>query len=388
MSKHTIMGGKVHVYKREHSSVWQCSTYLAGKNHRVTTKEESLSLAKDFAEDWYLELRGKHRAGELTSEKTFAFAARKFTEEYVVITSGERNEKYVKDHQSRLRNHLLPYFGKKGLSEITAGAVQEYRAFRLNVGEGRRAPSRSTLHHEIVTLRQVLKTANRHGWLKGLPDLSTPYRASAKVSHRAWFSPDEYRQLYTATRENARKAQGRPWAWSAAQLHDKVLFLANTGIRPDEANWLEYRDVEIVEDDATGETILEIQVRGKRGVGYCKSTTGAVRPFQRMVERNQPDPTDRLFPVDHKRQFNRILEEQNLKFDREGNRRTLYSLRHSYISFRLLEGADIYQIAKNCRTSVEMIEKHYAVHLKNALDAAAINRRKSRPAVMRASQQK
>ena len=56
-----------------------------------------------------------------------------------------------------------------------------------------------------------------------------------------------------------------------------------------------------------------------------------------MVERNQPDPTDRLFPVDHKKQFNRILREQNLKFDREGNRRTLYSLRHSYISFRLLE---------------------------------------------------
>lgn len=43
---------------------------------------------------------------------------------------------------------------------------------------------------------------------------------------------------------------------------------------------------------------------------------------------------------------------------RIGNRRTLYSLRHSYISFRLLEGADIYQFAKNCRTSVEMIEKH------------------------------
>ena len=48
------------------------------------------------------------------------------------------------------------------------------------------------------------------------------------------------------------------------------------------------------------------------------------------------------------------------------------------VSFRLLEGADIYQIAKNCRTSVEMIEKHYAVHLKNSLDAAAINVRKSR----------
>lgn len=101
MSKHTIMGGKVHVYMRENSSVWQCSTYLGGKNHRVSTKEESLSQAKEFAEDWYLGLRGKHRAGELKNEKTFAFAARKFTEEYVVITGGERNEKYVKDHQSQ-----------------------------------------------------------------------------------------------------------------------------------------------------------------------------------------------------------------------------------------------------------------------------------------------
>jgi hypothetical protein len=45
-----------------------------------------------------------------------------------------------------------------------------------------------------------------------------------------------------------------------------------------------------------------------------------------------------------------------------------------------MEGADIYQIAKNCRTSVEMIEKFYAVHLKNTLDAAAINVRRDKPA--------
>jgi len=229
-----------------------------------------------------------------------------------------------------------------------------------------------------VTLRLVLKAAVRHDWLAHLPDLSAPYRTSGKVAHRAWFSPDEYRALYTATRENARQAAGTRHALAAEQLHDKVLFLANTGIRPDEAKHLQYRDVTVVKDEATGEEILEIEVRGKRGVGYCKSMAGAVRPFLRMKERSQPAPTDRLFPTDHKRQFNRILEELNLKFDREGNRRTLYSLRHSYISFRLLEGADIYQIAKNCRTSVEMIEKHYAVHLKNHLDTAAINRRKLR----------
>jgi hypothetical protein len=42
-----------------------------------------------------------------------------------------------------------------------------------------------------------------------------------------------------------------------------------------------------------------------------------------------------------------------------------------------MEGADIYQIAKNCRASVEMIEKYYAAHLNNTLDTSAINVRKS-----------
>lgn len=45
-----------------------------------------------------------------------------------------------------------------------------------------------------------------------------------------------------------------------------MLFCANTSLRPDEARRLEFRDVSIVEDDATGKTILEIEVRGKRGV--------------------------------------------------------------------------------------------------------------------------
>jgi integrase len=73
------------------------------------------------------------------------------------------------------------------------------------------------------------------------------------------------------------------------------------------------------------------------------------------------------------------LDRTKLKFDRDGKPRTAYSLRHTYICMGLMEGADSYQIAKNCRTSVEMIEKHYAIHLKNTLDAAAINVLKARP---------
>ena len=86
-----------------------------------------------------------------------------------------------------------------------------------------------------------------------------------------------------------------------------------------------------------------------------------------------PEATDLIFPKWQRELFKTILDEQNLRFDREGRPRTAYSLRHTYICLRLMEGADIYQIAKNCRTSVEMIEKYYAAHIKTLLDAAAIN---------------
>ncbi|HVX12040.1 MAG TPA: hypothetical protein VHC22_12740 [Pirellulales bacterium] len=268
------------------------------------------------------------------------------------------------------------------VSDITAGTVQDYRAHRVTSRKDKKTgepkpPARSTMHHEIVTLRQVLKTAHRHGWLQFLPDLSPPYKTAGKIMHRAWFSPEEYRTLYEATRRRAHQPLKKRWRWQSEQLHDYVLFMANTGLRPDEAARLEFRDVRIVKDVATRQTILEIEVRGKRGVGYCKSTTGAVLPFQRLRKRNDPQPTDRLFPKKHRELFNAILDELGLKVDRDGHRRTAYSLRHTYICLRLMEGADIYQIAKNCRTSVEMIEKFYAVHLKNTLDAAAINVRRS-----------
>jgi integrase len=81
----------------------------------------------------------------------------------------------------------------------------------------------------------------------------------------------------------------------------------------------------------------------------------------------------KVFPDYNRDLFNKILEEENLKFDRDGQRRTAYSLRHTYISMRLMEGANIHQVANNCRTSVQMIEQFYAAHIKDRLDAAAIN---------------
>ncbi|MGA8940073.1 MAG: site-specific integrase [Acidobacteriaceae bacterium] len=400
---HTILGGKVHVYKRPNSSSWQCATYLAGKNRRTTTKEDSLSKAKEFAEDWYLQLRGKLRDGELKTGRLFRDAAKLYLRVFDIMTQGQRSSKYASGQHARANVHLVPFFGSMVLPEITAGKINEYRIHRLEEAKASRGkpPAHSTMHQEIVTLRQIFKTALRHGWIDHMPDMSAPYRASAKISHRAWFSPEEYKQLYEATRKRAQHPKQPRFRWEAEQLHDYVLFSANTGLRPDEAMRLQFRDVKVIDDEGSGQTILEIEVRGKRGIGFCKSTVGAVRPFERLKARLRPDggpgrtgsrkdslengewqkpgATELLFPKWSRDLFNAILEEEKLRVDRDGRPRTAYSLRHTYICLRLLEGADIYQIAKNCRTSVEMIEKYYAAHLKTQLDASAINVMRPRP---------
>lgn len=138
---HSILEGKVNLYKRGTSSHWQCSAYVGGKNRRISTKEESLARAKDFAEDWYLTLRDKKRRGELLSEKTFADVAPVFLREFEVITEGQRNRQYVQGHHTRLKLHLIPFFGKLGLSQITAGKVQEYRMHRIETAKARNVRS-------------------------------------------------------------------------------------------------------------------------------------------------------------------------------------------------------------------------------------------------------
>jgi integrase len=416
--RHKLMDNRVQLYQRPNSPAWWCSCTIDGKQHRASTKEDSLSRAKDIARDWYLRLLGKLVAGDLAEPTgaghglrdvgrylagefkdvgkrtggnrrgvTFEQASDQFLTEITALAKGERNPKYTYFKKITLNTHLLPFFKDMLVTEITPGVVQDYRVHRMTsrtdkkTGEVLR-PARNTIHQDIVTLRQVLKTANRHGWLPYLPDLSTPYKASGKVGHRAWFSPEEWKTFYEATRERAKNPphnRGR-WKTETEDFHDICLIMVNTGLRPDEAKRIQFRDVAVVNDKATGKRILEIAVRGKRGTGWCKSMPNAVWPFQRLSKRHNFQPTDLVFDKRMREMMNAVLAETGLKQDREGNMRSSYSFRHTYISFRLSEGADIYQIAKNCRTSVEMIEKHYAIHIKDMINTEAVNRRKPAPA--------
>jgi hypothetical protein len=119
MARHEVLGGLVQVYKR--GRYWNCSASVEGKQFRATTKQQDLEPAKEWAEDWYLGLRGKARAGILKTEKTFGQAADQFEKEYEVITEGQRSKRWTQGHKDRLRLHLRPFFGKLGISEVTPG---------------------------------------------------------------------------------------------------------------------------------------------------------------------------------------------------------------------------------------------------------------------------
>jgi hypothetical protein len=60
--------------------------------------------------------------------------------------------------------------------------------------------------------------------------------------------------------------------------------------------------------------------------------------------------------------FNHVVEQENLKFDKDGNPRSFYSLRHYALQTRLRKSGgaiNIYEFAKNAGTSVNQLERFY-----------------------------
>ena len=77
--------------------------------------------------------------------------------------------------------------------------------------------------------------------------------------------------------------------------------------------------------------------------------------------------------------FNQVMAQTGLKLGAQGQPRSLYSLRHSSITFRLLygHGIDILTLARNARTSVDMINRHYASTLTAEQNIGVLQSRRS-----------
>lgn len=377
LHKSTILGGKVHIFSRPNSPYFWCGFHHKGKYLRTSTKQEFLKQAEEFADKWYDDKKFEIRAG---TGKVGGIKFGKAAEHALAAYRATgRSKEYLRGIDVCLTARVIPFFKDMPVDQIDAKAWTEYQAHvRLahpNV------TAAATLHQHKNALRIVLNEACIKGWLSQVPTFKKEYSNKGQSKPRTWFDPKGYRLLVRATRSNIARLKKTRHAEAAKELHDFVLFVANTGFRIGEAHNVRFCDVETIKvlDDAGKErqVLLIKNILGKRGTGECKSHFGAVEAYKRIVARRNPGPgsQEKLFVQHHRDMFNSILRRINLKFStgRPPARRDLMSLRHTYICMRLLKGASVFDVAANCRTSVTMIQKHYAQFLSPRM-TTSINR--------------
>jgi integrase len=98
------------------------------------------------------------------------------------------------DYKWALSHHLLPFFAKHLLSEITVEEVDRYRAHQLRSG----TLSANTLNKTITRFAQVLEVAVEYGYLGANPARGRRRRAKATAPRRTWLEPDQVKPLMDA----------------------------------------------------------------------------------------------------------------------------------------------------------------------------------------------
>ena len=375
--KINLLNGRFHIFQRKKSPFWWVGFYHKGKHIRETTKERNQVVAEAFAEKWYFTKQSQIHSGQpVTSTKTFGAAAKTALLNYEQsVKRGERSQSTLDSIQVCLKARVLPFFEKKPIESITNQSWFEFKDYIYKMFPDAK---RGTLHQYKNAIRVVLNDAYRQGTIKSLPVFKDSYDSARIDAPRPWFNPSEYKRLLIGIRQHIKhleEVQPR-WVRAAQELYDYVIFGTNTGMRVSELANVRFCDVEIQREKVVfrGEpTVREFlvirNIKGKRGTGTCKSFYGAATAFGRIVKRraiDEPKKSDeKLFVAHHRDMFNEVLKATNLKYSESQPpaKRDFVSLRATYICFRLLNGADLYEVATNCRTSPEMIRESYAKYL-------------------------
>ena len=181
-----------------------------------------------------------------------------------------------------------------------------------------------------------------------------------------------------------------------------IVFMTNSFIRPTDLKWMQHKHVEEITNGINVYLRLRIPTSKKHDKPIVTMTTAAriyrqLREIQTargygksedyvfMPELNAKNTKENVKQRDKalvlmQRQFSVILSDANLERGPNSEARTLYSLRHTCIMFRLLygEGMDLLTLARNARTSTEMIDRFYASHLEGEQNIEMIQSRRKR----------
>lgn len=143
-------------------------------------------------------------------------------------------EHTVNDYRWALELHLLPWFARHRLSEITAEEIDRYKAAKLR--EGKIAPN--SINKTITRLAQVLEVAVEYGRIERNPAKGKRRRVKGTEPKRTWVEPEQLPYLLDAAEPRIRAV---------------IATLAGAGLRIAEACALDWRDVKLT----TGTLIVQ-----------------------------------------------------------------------------------------------------------------------------------
>ena len=381
---------KLVVYKIPASRFWQVRCWVNGRFVKRSTRSESIAVAKHYARRFFAEVmvesvltaprvattQPQALAG---ASRNFAhFAAQLCLNEASRVRRGDLAHGSLQILHNRLERFILPRWGMLHPSIINH---QRLMAF---VNDLSQEHTSTTVSQYLIIVRKVLSLALALGDLEQLPTFP---KLKNHTQSRGGFTPSEYWTLLRTSRHmrgcvpdqhtsELRKKFGiRASECDLPQdLAWVIRFMVNSFIRPGDLKFLKHKHVEVIRNQ---QTYLRLTLPPtKRHDKPIVTLTAAVHVYEALSKQRrstgQMNPQDYVFLPHLKDRdyahrvlafhFNQVLMRAQLKLGPAGQPRTLYSLRHSSITFRLLYGSgiDLLTLARNARTSVDMISKHYA----------------------------
>lgn len=285
-----------------------------------------------------------------------------------------------KDYIRVIKQYLIPYFGNKPIDKITPSVMHGFSQWRVKKME--RVPSKSTLQTHNAAIRQVYQTAVNQDLINPweVPSLST--KDGMSTNKRPYFDYSEYKQLYKFMRTWIKTGHSRRTRDLRTLLRDFVLIIANTGLRYGEAYNLKWNHVKQDTSSNDVDIYISLLVDGKTGereVIARHSVLNYLKRIHKRIEHLKHLSFDDLLKVDEyvfqmpkgnrpnqfQHSFDQLLRDSKLTYDQKGAKRSIYSLRHTYVTFQLLndDPIDLHTLALQIGSSAKMIETHYS-HLK------------------------
>lgn len=411
-NKHVVRDGRIVLYTRNGGAIFHARLSVEGLADYVTksTKERNLDRAREFAENLYDDLRYKVRHGEETGVHSFRTIWERWLKAHQATLSFYR-KRYITGTATR---YLLPFLGPKLVGQINDKLIEQYwtwrigywsseegeakiavasksratakRPYKQKLGNVAKAPAQKTLDMEKSVLRQILGWAHRNGLINRMPEIRTPkVKVGKGVDRRPAFELEEWKALYrflrTWVREGVTEGNGKPQR-GPHELHRRqrelvrnyIMFMGSSGLRPNEARQLRWRDiVPHVVEDGTSHLIINVSPETKTGHRECIPLRNVATILDRLKAASAySEPNDLVFcmnkdePIENfGKTFKSVLKKANLLKDRFGKERTIYSLRHTYATFRIRYGGVKFDaLASNMGTSPSVIFRHYR-HIAN-----------------------